>query len=488
VAQADSNKEKTKIHILDITMPLNRNFYSFAVFLSALYAVITLLQGIIYFLLGQQAYALGAFFYWYLFSHGVFLLGSVIFLRYFHVKTFYLAFWTILIVTITTLVQFSIGVGAFLGARELMSYYIGANVMVLGANIVFGLALIFSDAGKRYWLKLSGIYFLVIGIVLMAAVIWYLNSIDQNLLTLQQVYKWASLIGWIGPVLMMMNLLSEQKQLRPEDEESVPSKKLEGLIAITRVFAVFATLFFVLKLTGETVGKISWERNLEQKEKEWDKVWAARTFVATNGATLKYQLIKPIDFDPNKKYPMVVCLPYSGGVEGAPPAKLLLTEINRKKYPSFLFVPFCPNGTGWGGIPNYPTMDTLVFESIEAVEREFKEIDANRIYVSGVSRGGYGSWHFISLRPDLFAAAMPVCGGGDPKLLSSDIIDVDVWAFHGENDINVPVSGSRDMIAAIKKSGGNPKYTEFEGAGHDIWGYITKTPGVLDWLFEQERE
>ena len=123
-------------------------------------------------------------------------------------------------------------------------------------------------------------------------------------------------------------------------------------------------------------------------------------------------------------------------------------------------------------------MDTLVFESIEALESELKEIDVDRIYVTGVSRGGYGSWHFISLRPDMFAAAMPVCGGGDPNV-PPNIVDVDVWPSHGEDDPNVPVSGSRNIIAAIKKSGGNPKYTEFEGAGHDTWDYVTKTPGVL---------
>jgi len=469
-------------------MPLNRNFYSFAIFLSALYAVIALIEGIVYFLLGQQGYSLASFVYWYLFSHSVFLLGTAIFLRYFHLKKFYLAFWTISMVTIASLIQFSIGFGAFMGMRELINYYMSAHSIVVGASIVFGLALIFSDAGKRYWLKLMGIYSFLVGIVLMAAAVWYFNSTDNGkLLTLEQVYKWASLVSWIGPVLFMMNFLSEQKQLRPEREDSVPSQKWEGVMAITRAVVLFATLFFALKLAGETVSRLSWERDLARKEKEWEKVWAARTFVGTNGDTLKYQLIKPLEFDPDKKYPMVVCLPYSGGVEGAPPAKLLLLEGNRKKYPSFLFVPFCPNGSGWGGIPNYPTMDTLVFESIEAVENEFKEIDVNRIYVSGVSRGGYGSWHFISLRPDLFAAALPVCGGGDPKL-ASNIVDVDVWAFHGEDDINVPVSGSRDMIAAIKESGGNPKYTEFEGAGHDIWGYITKTPGVLDWLFEQSRE
>ena len=235
-------------------MPLNRNFYSFAIFLSALYAVIILIEGIVYFLLGQQAYSLAAFGYWYLFSHGVFLLGTAIFLRYFHLRTFYLAFWTILIVTITSLIQFSIGFSAFMGMRELISYYMSAQMMVLGANIVFGLALIFSDAGKRYWLKLTGIYSFFVGIVLMAAAVWYINSTeDQKLLTLEQVYKWASLIGWIGPVLLMMNFLSERKQLRPDAEDSVPSQKWDGLMTITRAIVLFATLFFALKLTGETV-------------------------------------------------------------------------------------------------------------------------------------------------------------------------------------------------------------------------------------------
>jgi hypothetical protein len=469
-------------------MPLNQNFYSFAIFLAALYAVIIAIQGIVYFLLGQQAYSLAVFGYWYFFSHTVGFLGSAIFLRYFHFKTFYLAFWTFLMLTVASLLQFSVGFSTFLGTRALISFYMSALMIALGANIVFGLALLISGARKNYWLKLTAVYFLLEGMVLMAASAWYINSsATHRLLTLEQVYKWTSLSGWIGPVLLMMNFKSEKKQLHSDDQQLTPSSKVEGLVNITRAIALFATLFFALKLTGEAVGRISFERDLERKEREWEKVWGGRTFVGSEGDTLKYQLIKPIDFDPKKKYPMVVCLPYGGGVEGAPPAKLLLTETNRKKYPAFLFVPFCPKGSGWGGIPNYPTMDTLVFESIEALQTEYAAINADRIYVTGVSRGGYGSWHFISLRPDMFAAAMPVCGGGDPAL-AANIVDVDIWAFHGEDDIKVPVSGSRDMIEAIKKYGGNPKYTEFEGTGHDIWGYVTKTPGVLEWLFEQKRE
>ncbi|HEX6890484.1 MAG TPA: hypothetical protein VF141_07325, partial [Chryseolinea sp.] len=200
-------------------MPLSRNFYSFAIFLSGLFAAITLMQGIIYFLLAQQTYSLAIFFGWYLFGNGLSLLGAFIILRYFHLKAFYLAFWTLLVVTIASLIQFSTGLGAFTGMRELADYYMSAHLLVVGANIIFGLALIFSVAGKRYWLKLTGIFSMLLGVVLMAAGIWYFDStLSEKLLLLEKIYKWPSLLGWVGPALIMMNFLSEQKQLRLEGE------------------------------------------------------------------------------------------------------------------------------------------------------------------------------------------------------------------------------------------------------------------------------
>jgi hypothetical protein len=469
-------------------MPLNRSFYSFAVFLSGLHSVIIFIHALIFFLIGRQIYSLSIFFPWYLFYSVISILMSLVFLNYFHLKKFTSAFWAGCVSISAGVFQLVTFFGAFMDAKAWMNIFMLAQLVSMGTTILFGLTLIFSNAGKRYWLKFTGIFFLLVGLVLMTATVWYLNSsaIDK-LSTLDQYLRWASLISFLAPIMIMMNFLDEQKQLRPGHKDSVPSRTSEKLIAVIQPIAMLATLFFALKLASETATKISWERNLARQEKEWEKVWGARTFTRTNGDTLKYQLIPPQDLDSTETYPMVVCLPYGGGIEGSPAAKFLLTEINRKKYPAFLFVPFCPNGTGWGGIPNYPTMDTLVFESIEAVEKEFSGIDVKRVYVTGVSRGGYGSWHFISLRPDLFAAAMPVCGGGDPNL-APNMVDVAVWAFHGENDRNVPVSGSRDMIQGIRKSGGDPKYTEFSGAGHDIWHYVTTTPGVFDWLFEQKRK
>ncbi|HEY4149563.1 MAG TPA: dienelactone hydrolase family protein, partial [Chitinophagaceae bacterium] len=167
-------------------------------------------------------------------------------------------------------------------------------------------------------------------------------------------------------------------------------------------------------------------------------------------------------------------------------AQLLSTDDNRRKYHTFLFIPNCPPGAGWGGIPNYPNVDTLVFDAITALDGQFN-IDEKRRYVIGLSRGGFGAWDFICQRPEMFAAAVPVSGGGDPSL-APKIVKVAVWAFHGTKDKNVPVMASRNMIDAIKTAGGNPRYTEYPDLGHNIWDQVRTTPGLLDWLFAQHRD
>jgi predicted peptidase len=199
-----------------------------------------------------------------------------------------------------------------------------------------------------------------------------------------------------------------------------------------------------------------------------------------------------MNYDSIQKYPLVVCLHHGGAhgndnikqVEGSDAAQVLTSYENKHKHPAFIFVPQCPQRTGWGGIPELPSIDSLVFEAMASLEREFS-IDEKKRYVMGVSGGGYGSWHFISTRPDFFAAAIPICGGNDPKL-AANIANVPVWAFHGAKDHLVPVSFSRDMIKAIKDAGGNPKYTEFSEAHHNIWPEVNETDWV-DWLFAQKK-
>ena len=87
----------------------------------------------------------------------------------------------------------------------------------------------------------------------------------------------------------------------------------------------------------------------------------------------------------------------------------------------------------------------------------------------------------------MFAAGIPVCGGADPRL-APKVASIPVWAFHGEEDTAVPVRFSRDMISAMEAAGGDPKYTEFADAGHNIWEQVKATPGLLEWMFAQKKD
>jgi len=112
-------------------------------------------------------------------------------------------------------------------------------------------------------------------------------------------------------------------------------------------------------------------------------------------------------------------------------------------------------------------------------------VDLDRIYVTGLSMGGYGSWDLAIRTPEKFAAVVPICGGGDESQ-AARLLGVPIWAWHGDADPAVPVERSRRMIAAIRQAGGNPKYTELAGVGHDSWNPAYRDPhGPIPWLFEQ---
>lgn len=116
---------------------------------------------------------------------------------------------------------------------------------------------------------------------------------------------------------------------------------------------------------------------------------------------------------------------------------------------------------------------------------ENEAVDRNRIYAAGISMGGYGMWELITRRPELFAAAIPVCGAGIPSL-ASRLTDIAIWAFHGAADTTVPASGSRDMAAAIEAAGGRKmRYTEYPAVGHNCWIPAYQEAGLVNWLFSQ---
>lgn len=239
-------------------------------------------------------------------------------------------------------------------------------------------------------------------------------------------------------------------------------------------------------------GQSYWYAHVSPEEQALVDKFESKAFTNSKGNSLDYLFMKPLEYDTTLKYPLVICL--HGGPQSVKFKKALITEpapllskrLNREKYPAFLFVPQAPPAQSWGGMPYASSIDTLLIEAIQSLKESYA-IDEDRLYLTGISMGGYGTWHLLGTHAEMFAAAIPMCGAGDPSM-ASNMVDVPVWAFHGSKDKNVPVSGSRQMIVAIEEAGGDPKYTEFPGVAHHVWPHVQETDGVLDWLFEQKRE
>ena len=216
------------------------------------------------------------------------------------------------------------------------------------------------------------------------------------------------------------------------------------------------------------------------------KLYESRRYVNKDGGRLRYDIMKPKDYDPQKRYPLVLCLHGSGGSTQA--ARALAKPRLRAEYPCFVLAPEALVGEAWGERPFGAMTDVqpLVLEIIRALQNEFR-IDAKRLYVTGQSAGGFGTYAFIIRNPGMFAAAAPVCGAIDPAN-AGRIAKIPIWIFHGDQDQLVPVRNSRDMYEALKKAGGDPKYTEYKGVKHNSWDKAYATEEFWQWLFGQKRQ
>jgi lysophospholipase L1-like esterase/dienelactone hydrolase len=126
----------------------------------------------------------------------------------------------------------------------------------------------------------------------------------------------------------------------------------------------------------------------------------------------------------------------------------------------------------------------IALEALNAVQKEFS-VDAQRLYLTGLSMGGFATWDCITRHPDRFAAAAPICGGGDESRVTTAVAKVPVWAFHSFDDNAVKVKFTRIMIDAMRAAGGSPKYFEYIGAGHASWNNAFAEPEFLPWMFAQ---
>lgn len=227
------------------------------------------------------------------------------------------------------------------------------------------------------------------------------------------------------------------------------------------------------------------------------------THTFDNGAPFKlpYCFYIPKNIEADKKYPLILFL-HGAGEWGTNNLSQLsnfpyqfIDSINSAKYPCYILAPQCTESSPWSSFPSYPEVQTPPYptESINQVlslldtllHCDTLKLDINRIYVTGLSLGGEGTFDIIT-RTNMFAAAIPICGiadTGKAQLMKN----TPLWIFHGSNDQINSVTYSRMIVDALVKIGTPPKYTEYEDRDHNIWSTTYNEPDLLPWLFSHDK-
>lgn len=221
-----------------------------------------------------------------------------------------------------------------------------------------------------------------------------------------------------------------------------------------------------------------------------------------NGDTLNYRMLFP-DADTLRKYPLVIFLHGSGERGSDNEAQLkwgvqnFATDKNMSEHPAIVIAPQCPNGAGWSNFSRTPNSTKMELQStptkpmqllIELIKQTISKmpVDTNRIYITGLSMGGFGTFDAIERYPNMFAAAVPVCGGGDISKASA-IAHIPMWIFHGSEDPAVNPNNSVEMNAALIKAGAHNGFTLYPETGHFSWIAAYSDEHMMEWLFRQHK-
>lgn len=219
----------------------------------------------------------------------------------------------------------------------------------------------------------------------------------------------------------------------------------------------------------------------------------------------RYQVYVPAGFDPARRWPVILYLHGAGerGTDGVRPTEVGLgraIRLDPQRVPALVVFPQAPPREVWVG--------DLARVAMLALDRTVAEFsgDKDRVYLTGLSMGGYGTWVLAFEDPERFAALVPVGGGivpprgralrqvpgtleaADPYAATAARLKrVPSWVFHGAEDPTVPVSESRRMVEALRSAGADVRYTEYEGVGHNSWDRAYAEPELWRWLFSQRR-
>ena len=235
------------------------------------------------------------------------------------------------------------------------------------------------------------------------------------------------------------------------------------------------------------------------QDNDWTSRYEVRVYEHVDGSKLPYRWYFPKDVAPDSQVPLLIFL-HGAGERGDDNQKTLVhgakdfvSHTYQDGRPFAVLIPQCPEGDKWANVDW--TADSHVLQEdptpslallVQVLDNLMAEgrIDPKRVYVTGLSMGGFGTWDLLSRYPDRFAAAAPICGGGDPSpAVVRKFSKVPLWVFHGGKDEVVKPARSREMIEALEAIGAEPRYTEYPDAGHDSWTRTYANPEFADWLF-----
>ncbi|MCH7814095.1 MAG: dienelactone hydrolase family protein, partial [Planctomycetes bacterium] len=186
-----------------------------------------------------------------------------------------------------------------------------------------------------------------------------------------------------------------------------------------------------------------------------------------DGRTYRYSVFVPDDYTPERAWPAILFLHGAGerGDDGASHTTVGLGRAIRahpERFECLVVLPQCPADRRWDG-----SMQELALATLDAIQAKYN-VDPDRIALTGLSLGGYGTWSIGARFPERFCALLPICGGGDPAR-AEQLATVPIWCFHGEADPVVDVERSREMVTAVRAAGGWIEYSELPGVTHNSW-------------------
>jgi predicted peptidase len=260
---------------------------------------------------------------------------------------------------------------------------------------------------------------------------------------------------------------------------------------VLRSFLLFSVLLWT------SAGIYTFAQTSSPILKKDDLIFRKNTYKDKQGNKMPYRLFVPPNYDHAQKYPLIFWLHGANG-RGSDNLKQIsggnelgthvwTTPANQAQLPALVLAPQCPEDRYWTEpeLNEITPQLQMALDILASVQMEFS-IDPDRIYLAGQSMGGLGVWALLQAQPDRWAAALVLCAFDNLTNLKG-IARVPLWVFQGEADLTVPVDLVRQMVKDLKKSGAQPRYSEYHKVGHEVWLKAFAEPELVPWLATQKR-